>query len=99
MGSEAGPVTIARVRPKRIRRRAAFTHSITLRRSDWSTMLPACSAKINQGKLDMRPKDAISVGDLVSCAASNGSVTWYRPSPRFEKLLALQTFQKFALDV
>src|SRR5690349_2488486 len=99
MGSEADPVTITRVRQKRIRMRAALTHTITLRRSERSTMLPACSAKISHGKLDITPREAIRVGDRVNCAANKGSVTWYSPSPRFEKLLALQTFQKFALVV
>jgi hypothetical protein len=40
----------------------------------------------------------MSEGDRVSWAASKGSVTWYSPSPKLEKLFALQTFQKFTVE-
>jgi hypothetical protein len=41
---------------------------------------------------------ATSEGDLVSWVASKGSVIWYSPSPKFEKLFALQIFQKLVLE-
>jgi hypothetical protein len=46
----------------------------------------------------MTPNMAISEGDLVNWVASKGNVIWYSPSPRFEKLFALHTFQKLALE-
>jgi hypothetical protein len=46
----------------------------------------------------MTPSAAISDGDLVSWAASKGSVIWYSPSPRFENPFALHIFQKLALE-
>ena len=99
IGREAYPAITASVRAKRITSRPPLTHSMILRRSERSTILPACKAKISHGRLDITPSAAISEGERVNCAASRGSVTWYSPSPRLEKLFALHTFQKFVLDV
>ena len=58
-----------------------------------SVITPACKVKISHGKRETTADSAINKGDLVTAEASHGYAIVTIPSPRFEIVVALQSFQ------